>query len=271
VQGFTLTFTFATNPYFSDTVLVKSYPIKNMYDPMNNYDFQWKLVKGTEINWAAGKDGTVEMVKPKRRGGKKGGKAPPAREEPRESFFHFFTCEDVDEEEVATMGPMERQQYEQAVDSDFRVGCALKDKVIPYAQKFYVGDPTGEDDDFEGSDDEEWDGEEEDGPMDMKMLQALMGGQMTPEMMAAMQEEGEGEEDEEGLFSKKGKRGIAAQLDEEDEEDESEEEEDADAAAAIRAAISGAFGAEGAPGTLGEGLQGTEQGGEEKPQKCENQ
>lgn len=269
-QGFKLTFHFAPNPFFSDGVLTKSYPIKNMYDPMNNYDFQWKLVQGSEIEWAAGKDVTVEKVKGKRRGGK------PAKvtEEPRESFFHFFNCEEVDEEEIAEMGPMERQQYEQAVGSDFAVGCAIKDKVIPYAQKFYVGDPTGQDEDFEASDDEdeEWDGEGEGEGMDMRMLQAMLGGgQMTPEMLAAMAG-GEGDDDEEGpLFTKKGKGTFAEQLDEED-EGSSDEEVDEESAEAIRAAISGAFGGEGGEGgSLGAGLMGGEQGDEEKPKDCKQQ
>lgn len=270
MQGFKLTFHFAPNPYFSNGVLTKSYPIKNMYDPMNNYDFQWKLVQGSEIEWAAGKDVTVERVKAKRRGGKPG----KVSEEPRESFFHFFNCEEVDDEEVEEMGPMERQQYEQAVGSDFAVGCALKDKVIPYAQKFYVGDPTGKDEDFEASDDEdgEWDGEGE--GMDMRMLQAMLGGggQMTPEMMQAMMGGEDDEDDEEGaLFRKKNKGAFAEQLDEEDEE-ESDEEEDEESAAAIRAAISGAFGGNGGEGSLGAGLAGgDEQGSEEKPKDCQQQ
>jgi len=269
-EGFKLTFHFAPNPYFSNGVLTKSYPIKNMFDPMNNYDFQWKLVQGSEIEWAAGKDVTVERVKGKRRGGKPG----KVTEEPRESFFHFFNCEDVDEEEIKDMGPMERQQYEQAVGSDFAVGCAIKDKVIPYAQKFYVGDPTGQDEDFEAEEEDgEWDGEGE--GMDMRMLQAMLGGGggMTPEMMQAMMEGEEGDEEEEdgALFKKKGKGTFVQQLDEED-ESEDDEEEDEESAAAIRAAISGAFGGNGGgQGSLGAGLAGDEQGSEEKPKDCQQQ
>lgn len=251
-------------------MLTKAYPIENMFDPFNNYDFKWKAVSGSSIDWAPGKDVTVEVIKPKKKG--RGGKA---RTEPRESFFQFFETEDVDEEEVAGLNPMEARQYQAAVQRDFAMGCAFKDSVIPFAQKFYVGDPTGMDSDFEDEEEEgdgDWlpgmmmgDGEEGEG-MPMAMLQALMGGGMPPEMMAAMAGGDSDEEGEGALFAAKSKSAVHEEL----ESDEEEDGDDEEAAAAIRAAISGAFGQDGAPSGL-LNTEGEPAGGGDQPQDCKQQ
>ena len=229
-QGFELLFHFSENPHFTNTVLTKSYPIKSMLHPFNEYDFDWRGVKGTEIQWGEGKDVTVEPA---------GAGGDGDSTMPRPSFFHFFNCEDVDEEELKGMSPSEKRMYQGEVNRDFYLGNAIKDKLVPNAQKFYIGDITGVDSDFE-PDEEEDDGDWMQGMADdgegmsipPEMLQALMAGGM----MGGM---GGDSDDEVGTKGRKGRNALKALDDDDDDDDDGGDDEAA--AAAIRAAISGAL------------------------------
>jgi len=169
-EGFTLTFHFAENPYFSNAVLSKTYHM----DPDEMFgELQYDHATGTKIEWKAGKNLTVKQVKKKSKA--KGKKAPRVItvEEPQDSFFSFFAPpqpptdeeEQMEEEEAALM------------EYDWEIGCIIKDKLIPFAVKWFTGeaqeyddddddefDEGDEDEDDEGDEDEEDEEDDDDAP-----------------------------------------------------------------------------------------------------------
>ena len=153
-HGFTLSFHFSENPFFTNTVLTKTYKWANEDEDM------LELAKGTTINWAAGKDPTVKVMKKK---AKKGGK-PLTKLEPCESFFRFFSPPDMPEDEDE-LTEEDAEALQEAVEADFELGAAIREDIIPQAIAWFTGAAieAGDDDDEEDDeDDEEDDDEEED-------------------------------------------------------------------------------------------------------------
>lgn len=154
-EGFSLTFHFAENPYFSNTTLVKTYFME--HDDVFG-ELEYSHATGTKVEWKAGKNLTVKQIKKKTKAkGKK-----PARvltvEEPCDSFFAFFSPpalpaegEEIEEEDAEIM------------EVDFDIGCVIKDKLIPHAIKWFTGEAAEyEGDDFGMGDDEDMYGDEDD-------------------------------------------------------------------------------------------------------------
>jgi len=166
-QGFVITFHFAENPYFTDSVLTKSYFLAeddNLYG-----ELIFDHAEGTKINWKPGKNLTVKIVKktqkPARGRGKKGG-APRtiSTEEPCDSFFLFFSPpernaeKDTDSEDENILDDL--------LEADFEEGCIFKDKIIPHSVLWFTGEAAEFEEDY---DDFGYDGEfddEEDGDDD---------------------------------------------------------------------------------------------------------
>ena len=158
-HGFTLSFHFVENPYFSNSVLTKTYKWADEDEDM------LELAKGTQIAWAAGKDPTVKVMKKK---AKKGGK-PLTKLEPCESFFRFFSPPDMpDEEDELTEDDAEALQ--EAVEADFELGAAIREEIIPQAVSWFTGaaveagdeDEEGDEDDDDDDDDEEEEDDDDD-------------------------------------------------------------------------------------------------------------
>jgi len=168
-QGFVLTFHFAENPYFTDTVLTKTYHLAD--DDSVYGELVFDRAEGTKINWKSGKNLTVKTVKKqqKSRGrGKKGGGAGRVTtvEEPCESFFHFFNPPQPGAEEESDD---EEGLLDDMLEADFETGCIFKDKLIPHSVLWFTGEALEyEDDEFDDGfdygdeDDEEEEDEDED-------------------------------------------------------------------------------------------------------------
>jgi len=173
-KGFVLTFHFAENPYFTDSVLTKTY---HLVDDDSVYgELVFDRAEGTKINWKTGKNLTVKVKKQqqKARGarGKRGGGAGRVTtvEEPCESFFHFFNPPSVDIEEVEEG---EEGLLDDMLEADFELGCIFKDKLIPHSVLWFTGeaqefedeyddfDYEGDEFDDEGDEDDEEEEEEE--------------------------------------------------------------------------------------------------------------
>jgi len=155
-RSFKFEFEFAENPFFEDAVLTKSYNLDEDGDPIG--------AEGCEIAWKQGKNLTVKLKK-KKKAGKKG----PAitKTEPCETFFAWFSPPQIpDEEEEEEMDEQAQEELEEALEEDFDQGMTLKDKIIPHAVMWFVGE--AEDSDEEESEDEEEDSDEDesddDGP-----------------------------------------------------------------------------------------------------------
>ena len=64
-HGFTLTFTFSPNEYFTNTVLTKTYHLLSPPDAFG--DIMFESAEGCGINWIKGKDVTTTIESKKQR------------------------------------------------------------------------------------------------------------------------------------------------------------------------------------------------------------
>jgi len=170
--SFSIEFSFESNPFFEDAVLVKTYHLVEKDGGPTMFDH----ASATKINWKSGKNLTVKKVTKTQGGkrgggrGKRGGGAPKTVTvlEPCESFFNFFDPEAMLEDE-----DMEEEDLEGMLENDYEVGITLKEEIIPNAVLYFTGeiDAMGyglgedyeddEDDDDEGHDDEEYNSEDD--------------------------------------------------------------------------------------------------------------
>lgn len=135
-QGFTLSFHFAENDYFENTVLTKKYDVPNLLlgdEPI------LKNVEGCEIQWKKGKCLTSSQVTHKQRGkGKNAGQVRTVvKNENRESFFHFFSPPKMPN--IDNMSEEEAVQLEATFDADYDIAQAFRSHIIPKAILWYTG------------------------------------------------------------------------------------------------------------------------------------
>jgi len=146
-HGFTLTFRFAENPYFTNTTLVKTYYMEEE-ELFGELIFEHAV--GTKVEWKAGKNLTVKQIKKKVKGK---GKGKPPRvvtvEEPQDSFFTFFAPPELNDEAE------DAQEVAAVLETDFDIGCTFKDKLIPFSSLWFTGEAVEYDDDYPYDQDEE--------------------------------------------------------------------------------------------------------------------
>jgi len=149
-ESFTLEFHFNNNEFFEDSVLKKTYILKEGVEG----EVINEKVECTDINWKPNKNLTVKKVtkqltkKVVARGnaGKQQVKGTTAQkqtitiEKPTESFFYFFKPESA----YQVYGGMEEELQNGALreflDLDYDLGMELKERVIPHAILFYTGE-----------------------------------------------------------------------------------------------------------------------------------
>ncbi|OIW19376.1 hypothetical protein TanjilG_03510 [Lupinus angustifolius] len=162
-KGFKLEFFFDSNPYFSNSVLTKTYHMIDEDEPI------LEKAIGTEIQWLPGKCLTQKVLKKKPKKGSKNAK-PITKTEDCESFFNFFNPpqvpdddDDIDED-VA-------EELQNQMEQDYDIGSTIRDKIIPHAVSWFTGEAIqeefdledeDEDDDVEEDDDEEEEEDDED-------------------------------------------------------------------------------------------------------------
>lgn len=177
-DGFALSFHFAENPFFSNTVLTKSFVLARD-SAVGEYDLDHAT--GTEINWKAGKNLSVKKVEKKtKQAPSKKVKGKPTQsktktvivEEPCETFFSFFNSaklpsssdddDDEDDDEVDAL-------MEEVNEMDYQIGTVIREEVVPHSVLLFKNFGLSLDDDDSDSDDglefgdEEDDEEEEEG------------------------------------------------------------------------------------------------------------
>lgn len=179
--SFRLDFIFAENPFFEETLLSKTYTVRET-SPYNG-ETEIKEIKSTQITWKAGKDITVAMVKKKVKGG--GAKKAKGKEksEPRMSFFRTFMGLNLTEggsipdglemlaEELKQQAGLDGADFDEdenvvgfMMERDFELGMAVKDNIIPFAVRWYTGEACPEmgDDDSDDEESEEEDDDDDD-------------------------------------------------------------------------------------------------------------
>jgi len=159
-MNFTLRFHFSPNDYFTNTVLTKEYMMQCKVDPDTPFEFDGPEIvgcKGCNIDWKAGKNVTVKVVKKKQKHKQKGATRIVSKEVKADSFFNFFEPpvipEGQDEEDMG-------EEIRQTLQDDYEIGQLLRDRVIPRAVLYYTGEILEEDDDYEDEDDDEDEDEE---------------------------------------------------------------------------------------------------------------
>eukprot|EP00882_Tetradesmus_deserticola_P000413 GHRQ01000454.1.p1 GENE.GHRQ01000454.1~~GHRQ01000454.1.p1 ORF type:complete len:340 (+),score=180.22 GHRQ01000454.1:220-1239(+) len=158
--GFKLTFTFKENPYFTNTVLTKSYHMLDDDEPV------LERSEGTEIDWKAGKNITVKVMKKKPKKGARPDAKPQTKLEPVDSFFNFFSPPQVPEDDAELDGE-EMEQLHEEIEADYDAGDTIKNKLIPHAVAWFTGEALedegigmlGDDEDEDEDDDEDDDDE----------------------------------------------------------------------------------------------------------------
>ncbi|CAL2041449.1 unnamed protein product [Caenorhabditis brenneri] len=154
-MGFKLEFHFATNPYFKNTVLTKTYVLN--FDPDEDAPIAFDgphivRVIGDQIEWEDGKNVTKKAVKKKQKKGANAGKFL-TKTVKADSFFNFF---DPPKSKDERNEDEDDEQAEEYLELDYEMGQALRDTVIPRAVLFYTGELQSDDMfDFPGEDGED--------------------------------------------------------------------------------------------------------------------
>ena len=136
--GFKIDFHFEENEYFEDAVLTKTYHMDDEEENVLRY------IEASEINWKAGKNLTVKVLRKKPKPGAKN-KKPITKTEPAESFFQFFYPPEVpDEEEQQNMTEDDAEQLQDAMEQDYEMGMSIANGLIPDAVNWFTGDAFAE-------------------------------------------------------------------------------------------------------------------------------
>jgi len=161
--GFKLEFTFAENEFFTNKVLTKTYMMADTSD-----DPVLEKADGTVIDWAAGKNVTVKIKKKKQRNKKGSGTRTVVKEEPCESFFNFFSPPSIPNPEEEALDEEEMEQRQMELESDYEMGIAFQERLVPHAIKWFTGE--AEDDDEYEDDEEDFDGLEDEDEVCVPLL-----------------------------------------------------------------------------------------------------
>ncbi|KAE9601607.1 putative nucleosome assembly protein (NAP) [Lupinus albus] len=162
-KGFKLEFFFDSNPYFSNSILTKTYHMIDEDEPI------LEKAIGTEIQWLPGKCLTQKVLKKKPKKGSKNAK-PITKTEDCESFFNFFNPPEVPDDDD-DIDEDTAEELQNQMEQDYDIGSTIRDKIIPHAVSWFTGEAIqeefdledeDEDDDVEEDDDEEVEEDDED-------------------------------------------------------------------------------------------------------------
>lgn len=161
MNGFTLEFIFAENPYFTNKTLTKTYEVQSL---LTNEEPILEKVTSTEIDWKKGKNLAFQETQKKQRAkkGKNKGNVRIITEKTKiPSFFHFFTEIDVSKLSQGEMDEAEGEEMMEQLNMDYTAASLLRTEVIPQAVLCYTGELEDDSDDEDYDDDEDDDLEED--------------------------------------------------------------------------------------------------------------
>ncbi|XP_045791360.1 nucleosome assembly protein 1;2-like [Trifolium pratense] len=166
-KGFKLEFYFDKNPFFSNSVLKKTYQV------VEEEDLILENAIGTEIDWLTEK----KVIKKKARIGSNSAK-PINKIETCESFFNFFDPPEIPENHL-NIGEEAVKELQKEMEHDYEIGSEIRDKIIPHAVSWFTGKAAvGE---FEEEDDEDDDLYDEDSEEDGDDEEDKVGGEKPAE------------------------------------------------------------------------------------------
>lgn len=162
--GFELVFTFSPNPYFTPNVLHKKY---NMTTSDDEPEAVLNNTESTKIEWKEDKNPTIMKVQRKQRNKRTKQTRTVTEDVERESFFNFFASHELpSEEELNAMPEREVSDLEYFIETDYEMGLSIRDKIIPDAVSWFLGEIHDNnddyDEDFEDDDDDDDEGSHSD-------------------------------------------------------------------------------------------------------------
>eukprot|EP00922_Rhytidocystis_sp_ex-Travisia-forbesii_P063193 GHVS01094049.1.p1 GENE.GHVS01094049.1~~GHVS01094049.1.p1 ORF type:complete len:372 (+),score=78.60 GHVS01094049.1:347-1462(+) len=150
--GFKLIFKFAENPYTDNTTIVKQY---NMTIPEGDNQAVLNNTESTTIEWKQGQNPTKETVQRKQRNKRTKQTRTVTEDIDKESFFNFFCSHELpSEEDLEKMADQQVSDLELMIEADYEMGLMIRDKIIPQAVSWFLGEVVEEDEDFEDEDDD---------------------------------------------------------------------------------------------------------------------
>ncbi|TRX95336.1 hypothetical protein FHL15_003667 [Xylaria flabelliformis] len=157
--GFRLIFDFATNDYFTNKFLTKTYYYQN--ESGYGGDFIYDHAEGCKINWKEAQDLTVRIESKKQRNKNTKQTRIVKKTVPTDSFFNFFSPPKPplnEDDEVYDNA----SDIEERLELDYQLGEDIKEKLIPRAIDWFTGEALAfeevddlEDDGFVDEDDDE--------------------------------------------------------------------------------------------------------------------
>ncbi|CAA9990075.1 nucleosome assembly protein, putative [Plasmodium knowlesi strain H] len=136
-EGFILSFHFAPNPFFSNSVLTKTYHMKCV-----DCDNEPVLLhtEATVIDWYDNKNILKKNVVKKQHNKNSREVKTVQQTVNRDSFFHFFTSHKVPNSNVIKqLSKHEVAQLEMIIEGDYEVALTIKERIIPYAVDYFLG------------------------------------------------------------------------------------------------------------------------------------
>lgn len=136
--GFRLEFVFGENVFFKNKSLVKEYYLAEPNTPLAE-DFIYDHAVGTPIDWKDGKNLCFKTVTKTQRQKNGKGTRVVKREEPVESFFHFFSPPTTPEDEGSDAEEDNIEELEQELEADYEIGDLIKSEIVPNAIHWFTG------------------------------------------------------------------------------------------------------------------------------------
>ncbi|KAF8820461.1 nucleosome assembly protein (nap) protein [Cardiosporidium cionae] len=152
-ESFRLIFMFAPNPYFTNTVLTKQY---NVETEEGEEDAMLQSTVSTVIEWNEGKDVTKKTITRKTTN-KRTHELKYVREVQgnAQSFFTFFNSREIPSaQSLQQMEHVDVVRFGEEVELDFNIGVIIRERIIPYAVKWFLGEMDSEESDGEFLEDE---------------------------------------------------------------------------------------------------------------------
>ncbi|KAJ2844640.1 histone chaperone, partial [Coemansia brasiliensis] len=147
--GFKLEFEFAENPFFTNSVLSKTY-VYEQSDVAG--DLEFGSATGTEIDWKPDHDLSVKVETKKQRHKTTNRTRVVKKTVPAETFFSFFaTVQEPDLDDDSEIADETRDR----IELDYELAEEFKEKIIPCAIDWFTGKAL----EYEGLDEEEYDDE----------------------------------------------------------------------------------------------------------------
>lgn len=151
--GFRLEFVFTPNEFFNNQILTKEYYLVNP-SVLGQSEMVYDHATGTEIDWKDGKNLCFKTVTKTQRQKNGHGTRVVKRQEPVESFFHFFNPASLPEDDSEA----DIEELEEELEADYEAGDIIKTEIIPNAIDWFTGKALEYADYY---DDEEYDDESE--------------------------------------------------------------------------------------------------------------